>query len=43
MRDALKRFTLILEPIAIATVAGMIGAIVLGLVSALASIYDAIG
>lgn len=43
MRDALKRFTLILEPIAIAVVAGMIGSIVLGLVSALASIYDAIG
>jgi general secretion pathway protein F len=43
MRDALKRFTLILEPIAIAVVAGMIGAIVLGLVSALASVYDAIG
>ncbi len=43
MRDALKRFTLIVEPVAIAVVASMIGAIVLGLVSALASIYDSIG
>ena len=43
MRDALKRFTLILEPVAIAVVASMIGAIVLGLVSALAGIYDSIG
>jgi general secretion pathway protein F len=43
MRDALKRFTAILEPAAIAVVAGLIGAIVLGLVSALASIYDSIG
>lgn len=43
MRDALKRFTLILEPVAIAIVASMIGAIVLGLVSALAGIYDSIG
>jgi len=43
MRDALKRFTLILEPVAIALVASMIGAIVLGLVSALAGIYDSIG
>ncbi len=43
MRDALKRFTLILEPVAIAIVALMIGAIVLGLVSALAGIYDSIG
>lgn len=43
MRDALKRFTLLVEPAAIAIVASMIGAIVLGLVSALASIYDSIG
>lgn len=43
MRDALKGFTAILEPAAIAVVAGLIGAIVLGLVSALASIYDSIG
>lgn len=43
MRDALKRFTLILEPAAIALVASMIGAIVLGLVSALAGIYESIG
>jgi general secretion pathway protein F len=43
MRDALKRFTLILEPLAIAVVASLIGAIVIGLVSALASIYDSIG
>lgn len=43
MRDALKRFTLVLEPIAIAVVALMIGAIVLGLVSALAGVYDSIG
>ncbi len=43
MRDAIKRFTSILEPAAIGAVAGMIGLIVLGLVSALASIYDSIG
>ncbi|MEQ1619006.1 MAG: type II secretion system F family protein [Terricaulis sp.] len=43
MRDALKRFTLILEPAAIALVAGFVGLIVLGLVSALASVYDAVG
>ena len=43
MRDALKRFTLAVEPLAIGIVASMIGAIVIGLVSALASIYDSIG
>ncbi len=43
MRDALKRFTLVLEPAAIALVAGFVGLIVLGLVSALASVYDAVG
>jgi general secretion pathway protein F len=43
MRDALKRFSSVLEPLAIAIVASLIGAIVLGLVSALASIYDSIG
>lgn len=43
MRDALKRFTLVLEPAAIAVVAGFVGIIVLGLVSALASIYDSVG
>ncbi len=43
MRDAMKRFTLVLEPAAIALVAGFVGLIVLGLVSALASIYDVVG
>lgn len=43
MRQALKRLTIIVEPLAIAVVASLIGAIVLGLVSALASIYDAVG
>ncbi len=43
MRDTLKRFTLILEPIAIAFVALLIGAIVLSLVSALVGIYESIG
>lgn len=43
MRDTLKRFTLILEPAAIALVALFIGAIVLGLVSALVGIYESIG
>lgn len=43
MRDALKRFTVLVEPLAIALVASMIGAIVLGLVSALTSIYESIG
>ena len=43
MRDALKRFTLIVEPLSIAAVASLIGVIVLGLVSALAGIYESIG
>lgn len=42
-RDALKRFTAILEPLAVAIVAGFIGAIVVGLVSALAGIYETVG
>ncbi|GAM98295.1 general secretion pathway protein F [alpha proteobacterium U9-1i] len=42
-RDALKRLTLLVEPIAIALVASAIGVIVLSLVSALASIYESIG
>lgn len=43
MRHTLKRITLVVEPVAIAIVAAFVGAIVLGLVSALASIYDAVG
>lgn len=43
MRDVLRRFTAILEPLAIGFVAGMIGLIVLGLVSALAGLYETIG
>jgi type II secretory pathway component PulF len=43
LKVALKRFTLIVEPVAVAIVAITIGAIVLGLVSALVSIYDSIG
>lgn len=43
MRDALKRFTLILEPIAIGVVALSIGAIVLGLASALVRVYESVG
>lgn len=43
LKNALKRFTLLIEPLAIALVAAIIGAIVLGLVSALVSIYDSIG
>ncbi|MGE0741141.1 MAG: type II secretion system F family protein [Hyphomonadaceae bacterium] len=42
-RDALKRLTTLIEPIAIAIVASAIGVVVLSLVSALASIYDSIG
>jgi general secretion pathway protein F len=42
-RDALKRFTAVLEPAAVALVAGFIGLIVVGLVSALAGIYESIG
>ncbi|MFT3727220.1 MAG: type II secretion system F family protein [Terricaulis sp.] len=43
MRDALKRLTVLVEPIAIGLVALMVGAIVIGLVSALTSIYESIG
>lgn len=42
-RDALKRLTMLVEPLAIAIVASAIGVIVLSLVSALASIYESIG
>jgi general secretion pathway protein F len=42
-RDALKRLTLIVEPMSIAIVASLVGLIVLGLVSALAGIYESIG
>lgn len=42
-RNALKRFTNMIEPVAIALVAGFIGLIVVGLVSALAGIYETIG
>lgn len=42
-RDALKRVTMLVEPLAIAIVASAIGVIVLSLVSALASIYESIG
>lgn len=43
LRDALKRLTVIVEPLAIATVALMIGAIVLALASALVGVYETIG
>ena len=43
LRDTLKRLTALVEPLAVAIVAVAIGAIVLGLVSALVSIYDSIG
>ncbi|UPT61157.1 MAG: type II secretion system F family protein [Hyphomonadaceae bacterium JAD_PAG50586_4] len=43
LRDALKRLTLIVEPVAIATVALLVGGIVLALASALAGVYEAIG
>jgi general secretion pathway protein F len=43
MRDALKRTTLLAEPIAIGLVASIIGTVVIGLVSALTSIYESIG
>lgn len=43
LRDALKRLTLIVEPAAIATVALMVGGIVLALASALVGVYEAIG
>ena len=43
LRDVLKRLTLIVEPAAIATVALMVGGIVLALASALVGVYEAIG
>lgn len=42
-RDALKRLTTLIEPVAIAVVATAIGVVVISLVSALVSIYDSIG
>ncbi|MBI1250304.1 MAG: hypothetical protein GC189_02400 [Alphaproteobacteria bacterium] len=42
-RTALKRFTAIIEPVATAMVAAGIGVIVLGLVSALVSVYEGVG
>ena len=43
LRDALKRLTVVVEPLAIATVALMVGAIVLALASALVGVYETIG
>lgn len=43
MRDALKRLTVIVEPVAIITVALMVGGIVLALASALVGVYETIG
>ncbi len=43
LRDALKRLTVIVEPLAIATVALMVGGIVLALASALVGVYETIG
>lgn len=43
LRDSLKRLTVIVEPLAIATVALMVGGIVLALASALVGVYEAIG
>ena len=43
LRDALKRLTVIVEPLAIATVALMVGGIVLALAFALVGVYDSIG
>lgn len=43
LRDALKRLTVIVEPLAIATVALMVGGIVLALASALVGVYESIG
>lgn len=43
LRDALKRLTVVVEPLAIATVALMVGGIVLALASALVGVYESIG
>lgn len=43
LRDALKRLTVVVEPLAIATVALMVGGIVLALASALMGVYESIG
>lgn len=43
LRDALKRLTVIVEPLAIATVALMVGGIVLALASSLVGVYETIG
>lgn len=43
LRDALKRLTVVVEPLAIATVALMVGGIVLALASALVGVYETIG
>lgn len=43
LRDSVKRLTVIVEPLAIATVALMVGGIVLALASALVGVYETIG
>ena len=43
LRDLVKRFTALAEPIAIAVISIFVGVIVLSLVMALASLYDAVG
>jgi general secretion pathway protein F len=43
LRDALKRLTVIVEPLAIATVALMVGGIVLALAFAMVGVYESIG
>lgn len=42
LRDALKRMTTLIEPIAIAFVAVAVGAVAIGLVTAMSSVYDAV-
>ncbi|OQW58960.1 MAG: hypothetical protein A4S17_11570 [Proteobacteria bacterium HN_bin10] len=43
LQDALKRLTTVIEPLAIAAVALMVGGIVLSLASALVGVYESIG
>ena len=42
LRDDVKRMTALLEPLAIAVIAGVVGVVALGLVMALASVYETV-
>jgi general secretion pathway protein F len=42
LRDDVKRITALIEPLAVAVIAGVVGMVALALVMALASIYETV-